>query len=350
MWLSDSLCKVIWLLLVGIILTGCGGGGGGASEPSTSSNTSPVASAGSTQNVTTGTLVTLNGSGSSDANGDPLTYSWTLTSKPASSTATLTGATSAVPTFTADLVGIYVASLVVNDGKVNSTAATVTITANVSNAAPVANAGPAQNVTTGTLVTLNGSTSSDANGDPLTYNWTLTSKPASSTATLTGATSAAPTFTADLVGIYVASLVVNDGKVNSTASTVTVTATLISSAAHHLWGGAGYATYLGCLNCGSFDANSVCNAFGTYGSAFSSSSIWNNFGTYGSVFSSYSPWNAFSSSGPGIFSTDGLTFYGYFTVNTFQSNRTQINVYVSVLSYFISTQDLALTRTYACGV
>lgn len=42
---------------------------------------------------------------------------------------------------------------------------------------------------------------------------------------LAGATAAAPTFTADLAGTYVASLVVNDGKLSSTASTVTVVAT-----------------------------------------------------------------------------------------------------------------------------
>jgi hypothetical protein len=94
----------------------------------------------------------------------------------------------------------------------------------VANAAPVANAGTAQNVTTGTLVTLNGSASSDANSDPLTYSWTLTSAPASSTAVLSGATTVAPTFTADLAGMYVATLVVNDGMVDSTAATVTINA------------------------------------------------------------------------------------------------------------------------------
>lgn len=31
MWFSDSLCRIIWLSLVGIVLTGCGGGGGGSS-------------------------------------------------------------------------------------------------------------------------------------------------------------------------------------------------------------------------------------------------------------------------------------------------------------------------------
>jgi uncharacterized delta-60 repeat protein len=193
----------------------------------TVANATPVANAGVNQNVVTGTLVTLNGTASSDANGDPLTYSWTLTSKPAGSTATLAGATSAAPTFTADAAGTYVASLVVNDGKVSSAASTVAVTATTPavNAAPVANAGTAQNVITGVVVTLNGSASSDANGDPLAYSWSLTSRPGGSTAALVGATTTTPTFTADAAGAYVASLVVNDGKVNSVPATVTVAAT-----------------------------------------------------------------------------------------------------------------------------
>ncbi|MBI3478744.1 MAG: hypothetical protein HY016_00050 [Nitrosomonadales bacterium] len=217
-----------WLVTT-LLLTACGGGGAstGATTPA---NAAPVANAGIIQNVVTATLVTLNGSASSDANGDPLTYSWTLSSKPAGSAATLTGSTSVAPTFTADVAGSYVVSLVVNDGKVNSAAATVTITATIANAAPVANAGTAQNVVTNTLVTLNGSASSDANGDPLTYSWTLTSRPIGSLAVLIGATSVAPTFTADVAGSYVASLVVNDGKVNSVAATVTITATIANAA------------------------------------------------------------------------------------------------------------------------
>jgi hypothetical protein len=193
-------------------------------------NVAPVANAGTAQNVTTGTLVTLDGSASSDANGDSLTYAWTLTSKPAGSVAALSAATSARPTFTADAAGTYVASLVVSDGRLSSTGTTVTVTAAVANVAPVANAGTAQNVTTGSLVTLDGSASSDANGDALTYAWTLTSRPAGSTATLSAATSARPTFSADAAGTYVASLVVSDGRLTSTAKTVTVTAAVANVA------------------------------------------------------------------------------------------------------------------------
>ena len=218
------------------------------------------------------------------------------------------------------------------------------------NAAPVANAGTAQNVVAGAAVTLNGSGSSDANGDPLTYSWSLTSRPAGSTATLAGATTAAPTFGADAAGTYVASLVVNDGKVNSTAATVTVTATtpLPPGLNYYLYGGVANSVYLGCLNCNQFNAESVCNQFGTFGSAFAALSIWNQFGTYGSAFSSSSPWNQFSSSGPIIVGSDSLS-YGYFTVNSFQINRTTIPAFVNVLNFFSSTSNLASTRVYACG-
>jgi len=188
------------------------------------SNAPPVANAGPAQSVVIGAVVMLDGSASSDANGDPLAYSWAFTSKPNGSSASLSSATVAKPTFTADVAGTYVLNLVVNDGKDNSAPATVTITASVANAAPVANAGPPQSVTTGAVVTLDGSASSDANGDPLTDRWAFTSIPNGSKASLSSATVVNPTFTADRAGAYVLNLVVNDGKVDSAPATVTVTA------------------------------------------------------------------------------------------------------------------------------
>jgi hypothetical protein len=212
--------------VLAIALAACGGGGGGGSSGApTPGNTAPTAVAGSTQNVLVGALVTLNGAASSDVNGDSLTFAWTLTTRPAGSTASLSGATSPSPTFTADLPGNYVASLVVSDGALNSVAATVTITAATANVAPVANAGQVQNVVVGAVVTLSGAGSSDVNGDSLTYAWSLTTKPAGSTASLAGSSSVSPTFTADLPGSYVASLIVSDGALDSAASTVTITAT-----------------------------------------------------------------------------------------------------------------------------
>ncbi len=196
----------------------------------TTSNAAPVANAGPDQNITTGSPVTLDGTGSSDADNDPLIFAWTLVSKPNGSSAALSDTTVANPTFSADADGTYVVQLVVNDGSQSSAPDTVTITAATANSAPVAHAGPDQNVATGSPVSLDGSGSSDADNDPLTYAWTLVSKPSGSSAALSGATAAKPTFTADIDGSYVVRLVVNDGTVNSSPDTVTITAATTNSA------------------------------------------------------------------------------------------------------------------------
>jgi hypothetical protein len=110
----------------------------------------------------------------------------------------------------------------VNDGTVNSSPDSVIIT--TSNVAPIADAGPDQGgKAPGSLITLNGSGSADANGDPLTYSWTLVTKPIGSAAVLVNPTTVSPTFTADLVGSYTAELIVSDGKVSSASDSVTIT-------------------------------------------------------------------------------------------------------------------------------
>ena len=187
------------------------------------SNTAPIANAGPGQTVTTGTTVTLNGSGSSDTDGNPLTYLWSLVSSPSGSSPTLTGPTTVRPTFLADRAGQYIVQLIVNDGVSNSTAARVTITTTPGNTAPVANAGPDQTVQLGATVTLNGSGSSDVDGTPLTYQWTVMTVPAGSAARLSSLSTVMPTFVADRAGDYVVRLVVNDSTVTSAPDTVTIT-------------------------------------------------------------------------------------------------------------------------------
>ena len=107
-------------------------------------------------------------------------------------------------------------------------AASVSGTALPGNQFPIANAGAAQDVTTGTVVTLDGSGSSDPDNDALTYSWTHTSTDGGAPSpliTLSGATTASPTFTADTAAILVFTLSVTDGTDASTAQvTITVTA------------------------------------------------------------------------------------------------------------------------------
>jgi hypothetical protein len=194
----------------------------------TDPNTPPVADAGAIQNVTVGTLVSLDGSASTDPDGDSLAYRWTLAARSGSS-ATLSDTSLPNPTFTPDLVGSYAAELVVNDGTVDSAPSTTTVTAEEANVSPVADAGLDQNISTGTSVTLDGTGSSDSNGDSLTYAWTLGSSPAGSSASLDDAGAAQPTFVPDLDGDYVFSLVVNDGTVDSSSDSVTITASTPNS-------------------------------------------------------------------------------------------------------------------------
>lgn len=122
----------------------------------------------------------------------------------------------------ADVLTIPVATVTANTNEPLPTINVPTPTP-VANAAPVANAGVAQSVVVGAVVTLDGSGSSDANGDLLTYNWAFTSKPSGSSAALSSANAIKPTFTADVVGTYVFNLVVNDGQASSNASTVSIT-------------------------------------------------------------------------------------------------------------------------------
>ena len=93
-------------------------------------NDPPVASAGPDQEVLVSDTVTLNGGGSTDVDGDNLTYQWSFLSKPPQSLASLSFPTSGSATFLADRPGGYEVRLVVNDGSIGSSPDSVSITAN----------------------------------------------------------------------------------------------------------------------------------------------------------------------------------------------------------------------------
>jgi beta propeller repeat protein len=184
-------------------------------------NAPPVAEAGDDQLLqVVGSTVYLSGAQSYDEDGDPLTYQWTLLSKPVGSTAALTGADTVTPTFVADKNGAYSVQLVVSDGKDPSAPDTVTVS--FQNIKPVADAGTSQSLTLGETATLDGRQSSDLNGDPLTYYWSLTAVPAGSTAPIVNPAASLTTVTPDRAGTYTVQLIVNDGLLDSDPSTIQI--------------------------------------------------------------------------------------------------------------------------------
>jgi M6 family metalloprotease-like protein len=139
-------------------------------------NQPPVANAGMDLVLYTQVLVTLDGSGSYDPDGNyPLSYSWSQTSGP---TVTLNNPNSVNPTFTApSQPSILTFALVVTDS-LGGVSSPDYVKVTILNTPPVANAGPDQSVNTTALVTLDGSGSYDPDGNyPLIYAWFQKSGP-----------------------------------------------------------------------------------------------------------------------------------------------------------------------------
>ena len=180
------------------------------------SNLQPVADAGSALTVREGATVYLNGFGSSDPDGDAITYDWTI-----SPSVTLKNANTPAPSFTAPGVESdtdYTLTLTVSDGTATSTDTVIVTVKN--NLQPVADAGSALTVREGATVYLNGFGSSDPDGDAITYDWTI-----SPSVTLKNANTPAPSFTAPGVESdtdYTLTLTVSDGT-DTTTDTVVVT-------------------------------------------------------------------------------------------------------------------------------
>lgn len=105
-----------------LLLAGCHGGSSAAAPP-------PTALAGADRAALTGNRVALDGGGSSAAVGGALSYTWTMLSQPAGSTATLAAADTMRPSFVPDRRGDYELRLVVAAGGASSAADTVTIRA-----------------------------------------------------------------------------------------------------------------------------------------------------------------------------------------------------------------------------
>lgn len=175
--------------------SGGGGGGGGGNSP-------PVADPGGPYTGVVGQPITFDGSGSSDPDGDPLTYVWLFDD----GTPPQLPRTDPTITHTFDEPGEYTVTLTVTDGvfgnfpDIKTTTVTITETSNLP---PTADAGGPYSGVAGQPVSFDGSGSSDPDGDTLTFHWDFDDGET--------ATGAKPSHTFDSEGTYQVILTVDDG-------------------------------------------------------------------------------------------------------------------------------------------
>lgn len=87
-----------------------------------------------------------------------------------------------------------------------------------------------------------------------------------------------------------------------------------SEPALYILGGRNQEVNLGCINCDSYDQDSIWNEYGKHGSQYQSASIFNSYGPYGSPYSNDSACNPNATNPPIIVDSDG-NFYGYLSIN-----------------------------------
>ncbi|HUC97120.1 MAG TPA: Ig-like domain-containing protein, partial [Candidatus Polarisedimenticolaceae bacterium] len=183
-------------------------------------NQAPVANAGQPMTVTSGTIISLDGSSSFDPDGDLINHHWAQTAGPS---VTISNPTAASPVFTAlpvQELTILTFQLTVSDGLVDSSAS-VDITVIKPNRPPVLSMIGDKTVTIGR--TLNFTVSaSDLDGDPLIYS--VAPLPANA---VFNANTRVFAFTpvVSQVGSFSLTFAVSDGKGGAASETIRVTVT-----------------------------------------------------------------------------------------------------------------------------
>ena len=114
---SGAAAGLVLLAVAALVLAACAG----AAEP-------PLASAGADVDVFPLYPITLDGSGSTGVEGQESTYAWAMVSRPEGSEAELSGADTASPMLTTDVLGKFVVQLQVFDGAAWSAPDLVTVT------------------------------------------------------------------------------------------------------------------------------------------------------------------------------------------------------------------------------
>lgn len=142
----------------------------GVTPPPPPANSAPMIVLDYPSAATSGETVNIDASGTFDSNGDAITYSWTSADITLATDGNNTNSFTAPDVATATDVSI---NLIASDGT-DSSERTIVITINppaVTNTPPEAVINAPASATSGEEVTVDGSGSSDADGDALTYTW-----------------------------------------------------------------------------------------------------------------------------------------------------------------------------------
>lgn len=220
-------------LLTLALLSGCGGGSGGNTTPTpqpdkVATNRAPQAQikAEVVQPYSSGQVLKFDGSASTDADNDALTFSWQLTNSQQQQIPLNNAGTQKIE-FSLQDAGNYTLTLQVHDGKIQSEKVSVSFELKIApplQKPPVAVAGPDRQVKMLQLVQLSAEQSSPGQGEITAVQWRLVKKPAGSQASLQRAEELKAWFTPDVAGPYQAELTVRNAAGLQASHTVEITA------------------------------------------------------------------------------------------------------------------------------
>lgn len=193
-------------------------------------DSAPISDCGGAYEGEIGSIVTIDGSASSDPEGAVLEYSWSLNTPTCSvlTSSDVYNEGTASPSFVPDCEGTYAITLSVSDGSQWSDPVVCAVDVGGINRLPVADAGKTEDFggCAPNPFQLNGHSSYDADGDSLTFSWALVSAPVDSVvsdANFDDTTSPTPEFSWDVDGVYTFQLQVHDGTGWSAPDLVDVT-------------------------------------------------------------------------------------------------------------------------------
>lgn len=177
-----------------------------------------IANAGPDQKAALGETVFTDAFASIQTQGRPLASAWQIVSAPAASAAALSDGALSTPKATGRqlltplVAGQYLLAVNVTGGGSSSTDTVLVSTGPNANAAPQPYAGADKFILAGEAVVMDASRSTDADGDSLSYRWSIQSSPVGSAASISTPSLPKALLSTDLAGDYVVQLSVSDGK------------------------------------------------------------------------------------------------------------------------------------------